>query len=547
VKARPSPRAALLASLGVLSSLIAAFTSAENRDYVADKMLLRRSFQDWLPLWAPDLNVAYYTDAHRQGVVDSYGYTFHYLSHLVSRLVALLLGEDFRALSATSVITQNALIAAVGVLGCWVVGLVCRETFQSRRAELAGIVGTFLLPLWLGHSWMNQKDVPFAVGFASATAAATLAANLPRSGRLPRATVRDLVLATVLAISLTFGTRPGLAVLVVPLLAYGAWHVHRAGSEVHKPLITATFGASALVLITNPASIPNPFGWVWNGIAVGRDFVGYAGDVLFDGRLVRSADLGWWFLVKSFVSSLPLVVLVGVVAGVVFLGRTALRKQWLLVLPVCYHAIVVSGVVMGLSGNNYNAGRQFLFIVLGWQMVAILGLWWLGNVADRRWRRVSRLGIAALAALLVVDHVSIFPYQYVYRNEIARRADDFANRGEFDYWGMAGRELVSEIPDHPELVVYVGSGDRVGRGKYTPQSGWPFVPAGSTWLDDTTEDAWKSEAGVVQVDYVPWLHYWPPRLDQPFRSSLSNCDIVHSAYAVMVPQRVLLGRLYKCR
>lgn len=544
---RLSPRTALLTVLGLLSSLIAALTSAENRDYVADKMLLRRSYQGWLPLGAPDLNSSYYTDGHGQGVVDSYGYTFHYLSHLVSRIVAVLLDEDFRALSATSVISQNASVAVVGVLGCWAVGLVCRETFQSRRAELAGIAGSFLLPLWLGHSWMNQKDVPFAVGFACATAAATLAASLPRSGIVSRTTVRDLVLTTVLAISLTFGTRPGLAVLAVPLLAYGVWQIRNKGEELHKPLITAVFGGSALVLVTNPASMPNPIGWVWNGIVVGRSFVGYAGDVLFDGRLVRSADLGWWFLVKSFISSLPLVALIGLVAGGVFLAIQARQRSWGVVVPVCYHAIVVAAVVIGLSGNNYNAGRQFLFIVLGWQMVAIIGLWWMGNLIDRRWRRASRFVILALAALVIVDHISIFPYQYVYRNEIVRRADDFANRGEFDYWGMAGRELVSAIPNQPGLAVYFGSGDRPPRGKYTPQSGWPFVPAGLTVLDDMTEGAWKSEAGVVQVDYVPWLHYWPPRLDQPFRTSLSNCDIVHSAYAVMAPHRVLLGRLYKCR
>jgi hypothetical protein len=538
---------ALVSGLGVVSALIAVLFSSENRDFVADKMLLRRSYEGWLPFWAPDLNVAYYTDSHGQRVVDSYGYTFHYLSHLVSRLVAAILGEDFRALSATSLNTQNAVVAVVGIVGCWAVGLVCREIFQSRGAELAGFVGTFLLPLWMGHSWMNQKDVPFAVGFACATAAATLAANATRSGIVPRATVRELAVTTVLAVTLTFGTRPGLAILTLPLFVFGMWQLRQQSSKVHKPLIFSVLGASALVLVTNPASIPNPVGWVLNGIAVGRDFVGYSGDVLLDGAFVRSADLGSWYLIKSFVASFPFVALVGVVAGAIFLGIQVRQRMWSKVFPVCYHAIVVAAVVIGLSGNNYNAGRQFLFVVLGWQMVAVLGLWWLSTGVNRRWSRVLRLGIAALAAFVVVDHVSIFPYQYVYRNEIARRADDFANRGEFDYWGMAGRELVSAIPNQPGLVVYFGSGDRAGGGKYIPQSGQQFVPSGSTLLYDSDESTWKSAAGVAQVDYVPWLHYWPPRLDQPFRGSMSNCYIVHSAYAVMTPQRVLLGSLYKCR
>lgn len=547
MKIRISWRTGLLSGLGLLSSLVAANVSAENRDYVADKMLLRRAYQNWLPLGAPDLNFSYYTDAHQQGVVDSYGYTFHYVSHLLSRLIAFLLGQDFRSLSGMSVNTQNALIAATGVLGCWAVGLVCREMFSSRRAELLGIVGCFLLPLWLGHSWMNQKDVPFAVGFACATAAATIAANLPRSGAAPRSTTRDLVVTTAAAVSLTFGTRPGLAILVLPLLVYEMWQLRRRDSSAEKSLITTLFGTAILVLVTNPASIPNPFGWVWNGVAVGRNFIGYSGDVLFNGRLVRSADLGWWYLVKSFVSSLPLVSLLGLGAGAVFLVREIRRGSWDKVLPIFYHAAIVAAVVVGLSGNNYNAGRQFLFIVLGWQMIAVLGMWWLGTDINRRWHAIPRYVIAALLAILVVDHVSIFPYQYVYRNEIARQAEDFVTRGEFDYWGMAGRELVSAIPDEQGLLVYFGSGERVGGGKYLPQSGWPFLGEGSTSVDDMSEAARKSEDGVAQIDYVPWLHYWPPQLDEPFRGSFSNCDVVHAAYAVMAPQRVLLGSLYKCR
>jgi len=530
-----------------MSAVLAALFAGENRDYVADKMLLRRSYQNWLPIRGPDLNFSYYTDSHQQSVVDSYGYTFHYFSHLVSRVAAFLLGEEFRALDSTSVNSQNALIAVVGVVGCWAVGVVCRETFGSKRAELVGIAGSFALPMWLGHSWMNQKDVPFAVGFTCATAAAVITANLLHGESAPRPIVRDLSIATFLAVSLTFGTRPGLAILVLPLFAYGWWQVRRRVPVVQMSLATAVFGATVLVLFTNPASIPNPIGWAWNGVSVGRSFIGYAGDVLFDGALVKSKDLGWWYLVKSFVSSLPLVSLLGLVSGAVFLLLQIRRGAAGMALPVVYQAAIVAVVVLGLSGNNYNAGRQYLFVILGWQMVAVLGLWSLAMVTNQRWRQTARATIVVLVGLLIIDHVSIFPYQYVYRNEVARQADDFVNRGEFDYWAMAGRELVAAVPNEPGVRVYFGSGDRPARGKYIPQSGWQYLPDGATAVDDATPDPWKSDTGIVQVDYVPWLHYWPPRLDEPFRVSLSTCDVVHSAYAVMAPQRVLLGRLYKCR
>jgi hypothetical protein len=242
---------------------------------------------------------------------------------------------------------------------------------------------------------------------------------------------------------------------------------------------------------------------------------------------------------------MPLVALLGMIAGAIFIVVLVIRGSLWKTLPVTYHAVVVAVVVMGLSSNNYNAGRQYIFIVLGWQMVAILGLWWMITLTNNNLRMASQIAIVILAGFLVVDHVSIYPYQYVYSNEIVRRADNFAESVEFDYWGMAGRDLVSAIPNEPNLAVYFGSGDQAFGGKYTPQSGQPFVPRGSTVLNDGSP--WKSADGKPVVDYVPWLHYWPPSMDKWFRDSLLNCTIVDSAYAVMPPQRVLLGSLYKCR
>ena len=540
-----SPKAALFGCLVTASSLIAVLFSGENRDYVADKMLLRRGYQHWLPIWAPDLNRPYYTDGHPQEVLDSYGYTFHYISHLVSRLVAWLFDEDLRSLGSTSVMTQNALVAVLGVLGCWAVGLVCREVLQSRRAEFVGILGTFFLPLWLGHSWMNQKDIPFAVGFACATAVSTLAVHRPRGAKATRTQKRELAFTAFFALSLTFGSRPGLAIMILPLLAFAGWHVYRRAPEMVKPLSIAVYGAIALVLLTNPASIPNPIGWAWNGVVIGRDFTGYNGDVLFDGSLTRSTKLGWWFLLKSLVSSMPLVAILGIAAGAIFVISQAMCGRLWKIIPVTYHAVVVAVVVLGMSSNNYNLGRQYLFIVLGWQMVAILGLWCMITLSNRHLRTVSQISVLVLVGFLVVDNVSIFPYQYVYKNEVARRADNFAESVEFDYWGMAGRDLVSAIPNEPNLVIYFGAGGSGGGGgSYTPQLGQPFVPPGSTILEGKLL---KSDEGKVDIDYVPWLHYWPPSMDRWFREPLVNCKIVDSAYAVMPPERVLLGSLYKCR
>jgi hypothetical protein len=91
---------ALLGVLASVSSSIAVTFSGENRDYFADKTLLLRSYQNWSPLWVPEIKTRSFTDNHSQIVVDSYGYAFHYISHHLSRLVAFVHCEDPNAFSA---------------------------------------------------------------------------------------------------------------------------------------------------------------------------------------------------------------------------------------------------------------------------------------------------------------------------------------------------------------------------------------------------------------------------------------------------------------
>ncbi|NDH68988.1 MAG: hypothetical protein EBY22_14010, partial [Gammaproteobacteria bacterium] len=142
--------------------------------------------------------------------------------------------------------------------------------------------------------------------------------------------------------------------------------------------------------------MPNPIEWTWNGIQVGRDFSGFSGDVLFDGRLVSSKNLGLIYLVKSYVSFTPLLGLVGMVGGTVLVIRQIINGSAKTVLPLVYHSTVVAGVVLGLSRNNYNAGRQFLFIVLGWQAVSIVGIYWMVTIRKQHLQLGLQLSIILL-------------------------------------------------------------------------------------------------------------------------------------------------------
>ena len=510
-------------------------------DHIADVRLMQRAFDGWLPVGGFDPPGNYYTQFHPQAVVDSYGYSFSYISHLVTRLFAELVGAEYGVFSQARIIVQNLLVAALGFWSCVMVGRIVRIVTQSRVAELIGFVMLAVTPVWAGHSWMNQKDVPFATGFVACSLVAVSALDRWRSSESePRFTLTPTSEATFVALGiiLPFGTRPGVAVLALPLLATVALGPNRQ-IRVSRARVAGLVLGTALVLATNPASVPNPAGWVLSAVRSGRDFEGWSGQVFFFGRFINGADFDAPELVTDYFFQNPILTWFGIAVALVSLAAIR-RRAPLAVLALGYHALVVPAIVFGLVQNNYNAGRQYLFIVPGLVSVGAIGVWVAFDQLRGRWGSAIRVVLAVLSVTLLFDHLTLYPYQYVYRNEAFRFVPDYPTRFEYDYWQISGRQVARALDELGSGQIYVGSGGAPdGSGRYVAsyETVSPFLAADQSPADGL---------GPLVVG-AAWMYYWPPPVASVFLGDLNRCRELERVTTLLWPERISLGSAYDCR
>ncbi|MBU3688685.1 MAG: hypothetical protein B7C54_12810 [Acidimicrobiales bacterium mtb01] len=510
-------------------------------DHQADVRLLQRAFVGWLPVNGFDAPGNYYTQFHPQAVVDSYGYSFSYASHLVTRLVTGLIGNDYGVFSPTRIVVQNLLVAALGFASCVMVGRIVRIITRSRVAELIGFVLLAVTPVWVGHSWMNQKDIPFAAGFLACTLVAVSALDRwrPREGE-PTFSLTSTAEAcfVALGIVLTFGVRPGVAVLAVPLLATVALGPGRR-LRVSRPHLVGLVLGTGVVLATNPASVPNPVAWVLSAVRAGRDFEGWSGQVFFFGRFVNGTDFGAPELTTDYFFQNPLVVCFGIAIAVVAL-IVVRRRAPLAVLALGYHALIVPAIVFGLVRNNYNAGRQYLFIVPGLIVVSAIGIWLALERVRGRAGSVIRIALAISSVTLLFDHITLYPFQYVYRNEAFRFIPDYPDRFEYDYWQISGRQVARSLGDLGPGAIYMGGGE-------SPDGSGRFVPSFDTVSPFLVADQFPTDGISPAAVGASWMYYWPPKVASLFLGPLNECREVDRVTTMLWPERISLGSAYDCR
>jgi hypothetical protein len=363
--------------------------------------------------------------------------------------------------------TRHLLIACVGLVGVVGTGLIASEVAGPRAGILAGAI-LALTPAWVGHSWFNSKDIPFAAAATIVTWFATRIAGRGVPARFTDAVGTGVVLGAAL------GNRPGgyfLAVypLCACLLAVAAT---RKGRDLHTVMRTARLTlwrfvvvlpvAWLLMLITWP--------WAWSAPFVGplvamkfASSVPFSADSLFRGELLKATALPRVYLPTWFAITTPELYLVAFALG---LGALVLRRRATEAVSPGGLAIVVIAVVLPIGAAIitkpaiYDGLRHFLFVFPPLAALAGIAVSEFVATAEIPWiARIVGLGILLVAAgTTMVDMARLHPYEYAYFNRLFGGLPAAEGRFETDYWGASYKEgfewLVNEsrASDHPITV-----------------------------------------------------------------------------------------------
>lgn len=342
----------------------------------------------------------------------------------------------------------NALVGAFGIVGAYALG--------SRSAgPRAGWWSALLLaftPTWLGHSFFNSKDIPFAVGYLW-----SVAAILRAHREYPRARLSTALLVG-LAMGCTMGVRVGGLILwgmlglSLAIWLLRCWVGHPAR---RRATLRSLPRLAALTLLSLAVSYGVMLAaWPWAQAApLTRPFESLAKFSRFSGQ-PSSRDALIWHL-ATYSAKLPELIWLLAAAGAV--SATALfvrnRRRRLSAragqLALLAAAAVVPVVYFVFKrATIYNEVRHLLFVQA--VLVVIAGCAAADLIRRLRCRPAARTGLVLLLTAglfsLALTVARLFPYQYVYYNAVSGGLRAAERRGlTLDYWDISYREAAAWV------------------------------------------------------------------------------------------------------
>ncbi|MFZ4599255.1 MAG: hypothetical protein ACOYNN_11470 [Terrimicrobiaceae bacterium] len=339
---------------------------------------------------------------------------------------------------------------------------VCRTAARIGGAAAGWFAGLALLatPVFMGHGFINAKDLPFACTTAWLLMA-TVGCVLP-----PAPLTWGRVVGLGLAFGAVLAVRPGGwfvgALTMLPLLAH--WSAFRRTPRVLWALAgfaLTTWMISWLVMIAAwPSAHRSPvFHPIQSMLLAGKFNEVYP--VLFKGASVPSNALPWDYYLTYFGLTLPpffvIASLIGSVICVLALRKLETRWASGAVLFVIWFPMLVFVV---LRMNVYDGIRHFLFIIPALAVAAGIGAVTGVRHLPGSLRPAGALVAALFFASSLPSLIRLHPYQYCYFNVFAGERATIHERFETDYWVTSYREAAQWIngsDSDPRVVLAANS------------------------------------------------------------------------------------------
>ncbi|GHU93843.1 hypothetical protein FACS1894156_1270 [Bacteroidia bacterium] len=385
----------------------------------------------------------------KDGNLREYGQTFDNFACWIATIFHI---EDILSVRHT----VNAIGGWIGILFASLLA------YRVRKKWLAAIITAVLLffsPRYLGHSFNNLKDVPFA---------AMMMMGLYYIFRFlqtfPKPPLKICVMLAV-SIGLAIGTRVGGLLLVAFFGLFGLcylvneWYnqkqnnVQNMGKQKAKVstpfptkllekmllygLIIAVAGYVLAVLLW-PFALVGPIKnvmFAWEQMSHFKMFLRQ----LFEGQQTWSDLLPWYYTPKYILITIPIAVLIG---AIVYLFVGGLSKGNRFSTFIVYFAFIfpVFWIVYS-NANVYGGWRHSMFVYPPMAVAAGLGFCALVDMAKNKY---VKMALTALPFLLLLNPI-IFtvknhPYEYVYFNRFVGGIKGAYGNYEMDYYYHSTRE-----------------------------------------------------------------------------------------------------------
>lgn len=410
----------------------------------------------------------------------------------------------------------NALTGFIAILFTALLG----KYLGSWRGGLLALLMLVFSPRFFGHAMNNPKDIPFAAFYIMGIYfLIKLLAELPKPDKR---TIGWLIVAIGASISVRIGGLLLIAYMGLFLLvALFRQQVDLDRGNFFRRIVRigliTGIGGYLAGLIFWPYGHQNPFLNPFRALSNMSDFPTVI-SVLFEGQIIQSSNVPWYYLLKYLVFTAPLFALMGFGLMLILIPFWKPKQQLYWYWPVLFAAIFPVVYIIYKDANLYDGMRQALFI---YPPFVLAGSFAFRHLYERfhQWgpQLVISGGLASLMAIPAWFMVSEHPNQVVYYNGISGGLEEAYGQYELDYWGnstkQAANKLVERIQENgtPDSTITVQANFRLGSAVVLDRN-----------LDSIQVNYGSyKERSRKEWDYAIFVHrfipprklknYWPPK------------------------------------
>jgi len=318
--------------------------------------------------------------------------------------------------------------------------------YKDQRIAILGPLFLFLTPRFIGHIPGNPKDMPFAVMyFISCTALYFFA---PSKKILTKILVLGVLFGLTQNIRVAGITLYGILVLFETYTYYLEKRNNHDVSETGGQFISREI--QTVMLVGAVALLVSVLTWPYLGINVisnaqevlaARMNFPWKHTVLYQGALVKGAQLPGHYLVTWFAIAMPLIILIPALLSPLAIRKRLQNRMFVLLLLVLVTNMTLYAVIKPVV---YDGLRHFLFIV---PMISTLGVIAIIEYFKHAQRKLIKLGIAIIILINIVvisrQIVSLHPYQYIFFNSLVGGLQGADKKYDTEYWGASYNEAIN--------------------------------------------------------------------------------------------------------
>jgi len=360
---------------------------------------------------------------------------------------------------------RHYLIAIVAFIGILFSGLIA----VRLRSWHFGILVMFLMalsPTFIGHCAMNPRDIPF---FAWSLVAIYFMFEYAQDFPVIRwRTIIGIAIGVALALNVRnggflifayFGLFAGC------LFLYHTFYLKDERVKLPKLVLqgfVAFIGAYVLGLAfwpygqTDPVHIP-----IFVDLLSSQKYP-ITLRQLFEGKLINSGDLPWYYQTKLLFITAPLGIIAGFAAFWVLLIKYYKKVDWKTMLMVLFCAFFPILYIIKVDANVHTGWRHVIFCYPFIIMLTAYGWMYIKDLIDNRMFKIGVLALMTLSMMEPALYMSRnLSHCYVYFNQLVGGDKGAFGDYEFDYWSFSltegGKWLKENVIDKSNKPVMVTS------------------------------------------------------------------------------------------